>query len=149
MKGLSSRSAWPAERVASFLNDYRAPLRLAVPTPAGHPMICSLWSLYEGGALRCATQRDAAVVRRLEQDPRCAFELAPNEPPYFGVRGRGRARIETEGAARLLERLIDRHLGDRDGSLARWLLARADREVAIVIEPDWLTSWDYTERMAG
>lgn len=43
---------------------------------------------------------------------------------------------------------MDRYLGTRDSGFARWLLARQDREVAIRIEPDWLTSWDYGERMS-
>jgi len=148
MKSLSSTSSWPAEEIETFLSSYRAPLRLAVQTASGFPLLCSLWFVYEKGRILCATQRDAKLVEHLAAQPRCAFELAPNEPPYFGVRGRGVATISSDGAAELLGRLIDRFLGDRESSLAGWLLGRADQEVCIAIELDRVTSWDYRDRMS-
>jgi hypothetical protein len=98
MQGLSRHSAWSSERVETFLREYRAPLRLAVKAASDYPMICSLWFRYRDGRLLCATKADATVARRLRADPRCGFELAPNEPPYFGVRGRGRASIASGSA---------------------------------------------------
>jgi hypothetical protein len=124
-------------------------LRLATGSESGFPILCSLWFIYEEGRLFCATQVDAKVARALEADPRCAFEISTNEMPYFGFRGRGSATLTTEGAAEALERLIDRYLGQRDSSLAKWLLSRADHEVQIAIDIDWATSWDYSERMSS
>lgn len=144
---LGEGSAWTEDETLAFLDRFRVPLRVSANTPSGFPLICSLWFRRDGERLLCATQRSAHVARCLERDPRCAFELAPNEPPYFGVRGRGMARIRTEGAEAVLESLIDRYLDDRDSALARWLLARAADEVVIEIEPEWLTSWDYRDRM--
>jgi len=125
MQGLSRRSAWSSQ-----------------------PMICSLWFRYREGRLLCATKDDSTVARRLREDPRCGFELAPNEPPYFGVRGRGRASISSDGAIELLGELIDRYLGGRDSELATWLLGNAENEVTISIEPEGITSWDYSSRMS-
>ena len=146
---VGARSAWAEAAIEDFLRDYRAPLRVAGQGASGFPLLCSLWSRYEAGVLWCASQRDAAIVRCLERDPRCAFELAPNEPPYRGVRGRGRAAIHPDAGPRVLGELLERYQGGRDGALARWLLARADTEVAIAIEVEWVTAWDYTERMSG
>jgi hypothetical protein len=140
-------SAWSMPRVEEFLRSYRAPLRIAANATTGYPTLCSLWFRYDAGRLACATHRSARIARLLAADPRCAFELAPNDPPYFGVRGRGRATVSSEGAAELLGDLIDRYLGSRDGELARWLLGRAQSEVAISIEIDQLSAWDYTPRM--
>ena len=149
VESVSAKSTWSANRVAEFLESYQAPLRLAVQDESGFPLICSLWFRYEDGRIRCATTRDAKVVRCLRKNPKCGFELAPNEPPYFGVRGRGLATIRSEGAMSLLGRLVDRYLGSRDSSFAQWLLGREEDEVAIDIEIDWITSWDYTARMSG
>ena len=149
MKGLSKQSAWSADEVARFFADFRAPLRVAAQRDSGFPILCSLWFNHRDDRLFCATQRDAKIVEALERSPGCAFELAPNEPPYFGVRGRGTAHITGEGAQTELESLVDRYLGNRDSELASWLLGRADQEVVIVIEPAWLTSWDYRDRMSG
>jgi hypothetical protein len=79
--------------------------------------------------------------------PRCAFEIAPNEPPYFGVRGQATASLESAGARELLERLLDRYVGTTDSKLGRFLLGRADEELVVRLKPEWIGTWDYRERM--
>lgn len=146
--GARIQGPWAPDGIVTFLRDTVIPLRLAAVGPSGWPLVLSLWFLLEGDELVCATQRGAGVARALELDPRCAFEVAGEQPPYRGVRGRGRVRLETEGAGQVLAALIERYLGSQRGSLARWLLSRAETEIAIRIEPTTLSSWDYTRRMS-
>jgi hypothetical protein len=146
---IGSESAWTRAEVEEFLRTYRAPLRVAANSTTGFPTLCSLWFRYSPGRVACATHRNARIAKLLAADPRCAFELAPNEPPYRGVRGRGRASVSPEGAGPLLGELIDRYLGTRESSLAQWLLGRVEEEVAITIEIDRISAWDYTARMSG
>jgi hypothetical protein len=138
---------WNPSRVARYLDETVIPVRLACRAPSGWPLVLSLWHLHRDGALWCATSARAHIVRCLEGDPRCAFEVARDTPPYLGVRGRGRVELLPERGREILGALIDRYLGDRGTPLARWLLGRADDEVALRIEPLRLTSWDYTRRM--
>ncbi|MAI80677.1 MAG: pyridoxamine 5'-phosphate oxidase [Deltaproteobacteria bacterium] len=147
MNRISAHSAWPKPQIEDFLSTYVAPIRIAAQSGSGFPQICSLWFRYEDERILCATKSSSRIVRLLEKEARCAFELAPNEPPYFGVRGRGIAKIESAGADTLLSSLIDRYLGSRDSDLARWLLSQVENEVSISIEIDWISSWDYSERM--
>ena len=88
-------------------------------------------------------------MRFLRADARCGFEVAGDVPPYRGVRGYGRARLVPERGEAVLRALVLRYLGSDEGSLARWLLSRAAREVAVRIEPQRFLSWDYSERMEG
>jgi hypothetical protein len=125
----------------------RIPLRLAANTDTGFPVVLSLWFLPENEQLLAAVHRDARIAKRLEADPRCAFEIAPNEPPYRGVRGQAIATLEPEGAGALLERLLHRYLGSTDSSLGRFLLARAEEELIVRLLPSWIGSWDYSRRM--
>ena len=143
------RGPWDREAVEAFLDGHLAPLRVSVPLASGYPLLCSLWFQRDGARLLCATKASAGVARALTRDPRCAFELAPNEPPYYGVRGRARAAVERTGAVELLRTLIDRYLGDSDPALARWLLDNADDEVILALEVERISSWDYRQRMAG
>lgn len=138
---------WTALQVRDFLAEARIPMRLAANTGSGFPVIVSLWFLPEGDELLAAVHRQARIAQRLRDDPRCAFEIAPNEPPYRGVRGQATARLESEGAGALLERLLDRYLGSRDSQLGRFLLGRADEELVVRLSPSLLASWDYAERM--
>ena len=110
-------------------------------------MVLSLWFLPKQDELLAAVHRNSRIAKRLSEDPRCAFEIAPNEPPYRGVRGQARASLETEGAEALLERLLERYLGSTDSELGRFLLGRADEERVVRLRPLSIASWDYSERM--
>jgi hypothetical protein len=140
-------SAWSLKTIESFLGEQLIPIRLACLTPNSGPIVCSLWYLHAEGALWCATQKTARVAGYLAHHPVCGFEVAPESMPYKGVRGQGKATVSKEHGVDVLERLIDRYLGNRESDFARWLVKRADNEVAIKIEPTWITSWDFSPRM--
>ena len=148
MDSVSTASAWPANKVEDFLSTSLSPLRLAVVRDSGFPLICSLWFAYEEGRLLCATTQQAKVTECLLANPRCGFEIAPNEPPYLGVRGHGVATVSSDGSMDRLGTLVDRYLGNRKTQFAQWLLNRSEDEVTIEIDILWMTSWDYSQRMS-
>ena len=130
-----------------YLDDIRIPLRLACKTESGWPMVVSLWFLYKDGALYCATQESARIVSYLRAHPECAFEIASDLPPYCGVRGQARAVIDDQQGVEVLEKLIDRYIGDRQNSLAKKLLDNQKNEVAIILKPINIFAWDFSLRM--
>ncbi len=138
---------WTKSQVWDFISEARIPIRLAANTATGFPVVLSLWFLPENEQLLAAVHRDSRIAKRLEADPRCAFEIASNEPPYRGVRGQAIATLEPEGAGILLERLLRRYLGSTESSLGRFLLARAEEELVVRLQPSWIGSWDYSRRM--
>jgi hypothetical protein len=140
-------STWSLKTIESFLGEQLIPIRLACIAPNTRPVVCSLWYLHAEGVLWCATQRTAKVASYLALHPICGFEVAPEAMPYKGVRGQGKVAISQERGVDVLERLIDRYLGNRETDFARWLLKRASNEVAIKIEPTWITAWDFSPRM--
>jgi len=143
------KGPWSKERIERFLEDTRVPIRLACLGSSGHPVLASLWFAPLEGRLWCATQRTASVASILARDPRCAFEVSLESPPYRGVRGPALAALHEPRGGEILRLLIDRYLGDSNPQLAELLLARAETETAIAIEPQMLVSWDYEERMGA
>jgi hypothetical protein len=135
------------DMTASALLDECMPLRISVQTPKG-PLIAPLWFEWDGARFWCACQKDAAIVRAIERERLCAFDLSTNDMPYRGLRGRGHAHCRPDRGVAVLERLIDRYLPDRRTPLAVWLLSRSANEVAIEITPTWQTAWDYSARMS-
>ena len=133
--------------VNAYLDEIRIPIRIACATASGWPSLVSLWFLRDGDRLLCATPADARVVGWLAAEPRCGFEVSGNDMPYRGVRGRARARIDREGGAEVLRRLALRYLGSDATPFARWLLSRPEPEVAIALEIEQLTHWDFSKRM--
>lgn len=132
----------------AYLSEARIPLRLSCLNGAGWPVVLSLWYLFEDGNLFCATPATAKVVGYLRQEPRCGFEVAGDEPPYCGVRGRALATIVEGRGVEILERLLHRYLGGIDNPLAEQLLSRQESEVAIRLEPESRYVWNFGERMA-
>ena len=98
----------------AFLENVRIPVRLASKTKTGWPMVVSLWFLHRDGFLYCATQKSAKIVSYLRNDARCAFEIAADQPPYCGIRGQARARIDDRFGGEMLEQLLIRYLGGID-----------------------------------
>jgi hypothetical protein len=132
-----------------YLDAVRIPLRLACRTITDWPMVISLWFLHQDGLLYCATQRSAKIVDYLQNDPRCAFEIAADQPPYCGIRGQANARIDESLGVEILEKLLIRYLGDTKNDLANNLLTKSETEVAIVLNPIRIFTWDFSDRMAN
>lgn len=141
--------AWTAEETRAFLTSEAGtvPLRLACHTPRDELWILSLWYAFRDDCLLCATATDADVVEFLDHDPNVAFEVSVEDPPYFGVRGRGEITMEPDDDKRLLRDLLHRYLGGTDSALGSRLLDDRREEVVIRIEPSHLSTWDFTERM--
>lgn len=147
----TARIAGPFDRaqIASFLDDAVIPLRLACVAPSGWPIVVSLWFARSGDEIVCATQRASSLVRALEANAKCAFEVAREQPPYRGVRGRARVTIEPDEDLVTLAGLAVRYLGTTESTFARWLLGRTTPEVVLRLDPVEVASWDYSRRMAA
>lgn len=144
---ISANSDWPLAKIETYLAEATLPCRLACVTDGGFPHVTSLWYLYRDGELLFSVQRSAMLAAWLEENPKCGFEVAVNEPPYIGVRGRGTAVVTPATDDSVLRKLIDRFLGEENPDLARWLLSRTATELTLRVRPHWLTAWDYGKRM--
>jgi nitroimidazol reductase NimA-like FMN-containing flavoprotein (pyridoxamine 5'-phosphate oxidase superfamily) len=145
------RGDWDHDRASEFLTDERIPVRLSCHAPDGGLWMLSLWYEYDpnAGEFNCATAASADVVRYLRADDAVAFEISTNDPPYRGVRGQGRARLEPDQNKALLKRLLERYLGGTDSPLAKRLLDPARDEVRITVDIEKAYTWDFTSRMGG
>ena len=136
-------------KTEAYLSSIAIPIRLGCIDDDGKPVVLSLWYLYENGKLYCATQASAKVVGYLREHPHCAFEIAADEPPYCGIRGQGVATIDAHSGIEVLRKLLERYIGDIENAFARRLLARETPEVAIVIEPTRISTWNFRQRMSS
>jgi nitroimidazol reductase NimA-like FMN-containing flavoprotein (pyridoxamine 5'-phosphate oxidase superfamily) len=133
--------------IDAFLDSVLIPVRLACKTETDWPIVISLWYRHQNGQLLCATQKSARVVSYLQYDPRCAFEIAEERPPYCGVRGQAIATIDESMGSVVLKQLLQRYLGSTQNSLAEQLLAKSETEVAIILKPIRIFTWDFSDRM--
>ena len=148
MKAARIRGPWNKEQIERFLHETVIPVQLACNGPTGFPTVASHWFQYIDGEIYCAIQSDSHIAALLERDPRCAFEVAVQEPPYRGVRGQALASLDRGRGPGCLQDLIDRYLDASNTRLAQWLSSRSDNEMALVLTPVSISSWDYEARMS-
>lgn len=132
-----------------FLDDAVIPMRLAAVGPTGWPLVLSLWFLRDGDEIVAATRPTSTVVTLVTQNPRCGFEIAGDDPPYKGVRGRADVLIDEQAGGPVLERLLTKYLGGTSSPLGQKLLAHASDEVCLRLRPRSIVSWDFTARMSS
>jgi len=145
---INKTSVWSESEIYEFLATIRIPIRVATSTDS-YPTLCSVWYMFDQqqGELLCASHENSKLVADLKANEKCAFEIAPNKPPYCGVRGKAKVTLTREHARETLATLIENYLGDLDSGLAKWLLSRSDEEYVLRLTPIQITSWDYSERM--
>jgi hypothetical protein len=93
---LTLKGPWDKAQIDAFLHNSTFPLRLACVADDGFPRVVSVWYGYDGQHLRCVSHRSSQLVGLLQRCDRVGFELAPNEPPYHGVRGQGIATLDSD-----------------------------------------------------
>ncbi|MEE4662034.1 MAG: pyridoxamine 5'-phosphate oxidase family protein [Halieaceae bacterium] len=140
---------WDHEQVRQYLDDTTFPLRLACVASDGFPRVVSLWYRYQQGSFYCVTHRDSKLTKLLRRNHKVGFEVSPNEPPYYGVRGQGLVTLAEQGGAAMLQEHLQRYLGGTESGLAQWLLSRAEEELLVQVQVTRMFSWDYRQRMEG
>ena len=149
MKGykLSTSSAWSEDQVRDYLDTTVLPCRLASIDQNGFPQVTSMWFLQKNKFIYLSARSKSLICSRLKRNNKVGFEIAGENPPYSGVRGRGTATLINAVSEPVLEKLIEKYLISADSSLAKWLLSHPQSESTIKIVPEWMTSWDYSSRM--
>ena len=139
----------PITNNLKILEDFvqKIPIRLACTIDSEWPAIISLWYTCMDGKIICATQENSKIVSFLRQNPKCAFEIAGDVPPYRGFRGKGIATIRKDGADNVLEILIKKYISKENSELENFLRKNIHNEVLIEINPVKLITWDYSKRM--
>ncbi|MHA2328755.1 MAG: pyridoxamine 5'-phosphate oxidase family protein, partial [Candidatus Hodarchaeales archaeon] len=131
------------KNVEEYLNQSLIPLRLSGVTKTGWPFVMSLWYVYLNEKIYLATIKTAKVVDYLLNNPKCAFEIASDAPPYCGIRGKATVKIIESKGDKILKILLNRYLGSEDSPLAQKLMNRRVPEVAIELTPVKVYQWDY------
>ncbi len=140
-------SSWSKDEIFNYLDRATTPIRVSCNDDDGYPVICSLWFFHQDGVLWAASHRSAHIIKLLRRNPKIGFEVATNEYPYHGVRGKADITLLEDISENILEKVIDKYLQGSNKKLSSWLLSRKKDEYAIKICPISLNSWDFSKRM--
>jgi hypothetical protein len=114
----------------------------------GYPCVISLWYTIKNGKIYCATKKNAKIVKTLQNNHVCGFEIAGDKPPYRGIRGDGNVSINFQIGKDILNILIKKYLGGEESHLAKFLLDNSHNEIGLEITPRQIFHYDYSKRMS-
>jgi nitroimidazol reductase NimA-like FMN-containing flavoprotein (pyridoxamine 5'-phosphate oxidase superfamily) len=93
------------------------------------------------------TQKSSKKVENLRKKNIVSFCVDDPNPPYKGVRGKGKVKIHEDinHNRHIAEKLLMRLLGTLEHPTARWLLDEIEKgtEVILEITPSYYSTWDY------
>ena len=124
-------------------------MRLATIGGDGSPVIYPVWYHYAKDRLYLFSQKNARKMEDIERNSTVYFSIDTETFPNKGVKGKGTARMisdPSEGVP-LVERMLEKYLGDTDSSYPKAMLESVRKGSAVVVEirPHYYTVWDYTK----
>jgi PPOX class probable F420-dependent enzyme len=112
----------------------------------GAPVPAPIWYAWRNGAFYFRTANTAARLANIARDPRVSICVQEERPPYKAVIAHGRADVGTMQPW-LADAMPRRYLG-RLGAIAYRRISQGDvergPEVTIMVQPERITSFDYT-----
>jgi nitroimidazol reductase NimA-like FMN-containing flavoprotein (pyridoxamine 5'-phosphate oxidase superfamily) len=135
------------DAMVAYLTDIKIPVRISTIDKNGFPHVVSLWFMFKDNELICATSKFALIVDMLEKNPKCGFEVAPDHPPYCGIRGTGSAQIIEDPNKKVLKEIFNKYCKDNNSKFANFLFSPGRKEISIIISPKSITKWNFAKRM--
>jgi PPOX class probable F420-dependent enzyme len=136
--------------ITDFLRQGRN-LQVATLGPNGHPHLTTLWYVVVDDEIAFRSFRKSQRVANLRRDPRLTV-LVEDGDSMVNLRGvmiQGRARLvdDRDLVLRLYAEVTEKYEGLRvepegwDAIFGAW----ADKNIAIVVKPERITTWDHTK----
>ena len=127
------------ERQLKFVGQPRIG-RLGTTNRDGTPHIAPVWYRFEDGAFLVLTERGSRKHRNIERDPRVAFCIDDEHPPYHTVLVNGRVTVEDAPGREWREALAIHYLGDAAGK--RYIAENMHpNNIMLRIVPEKVSGW--------
>ena len=114
---------------------------LATLRPAGTPHVAPVWFLWEQGRAWVMADAGAVKVRNVKRNPAVTLSVATPERPLSYVVLEGKAQINTDELARVVERMCVLYDGPEQGVVFAKELLGENRMVLLEITVDRVMSW--------
>jgi PPOX class probable F420-dependent enzyme len=134
----------PDELGAFLEREWPTPLGVVGTIRAdGSPHVVPVWFRWDGAAVQIWSGEGRAWVRNVRRDPRVAFSVQEERPPFAALVMRGRAEVASDdgpGIAAEIRRITRRYIEPHevDAYVREW----AALQTIVRIHPDSVTGWN-------
>lgn len=135
--------------IISFLTNGKLNIHIATLDEKGEPNIHPTWYYFneENMKFYVETSRTSKKVVNLKNRNLVYYCVDDQNPPYKGVRGKGKVKIYDDVAHNILvaEKIMVRYLGSLAHPMATSLMTNVKNGESIILEitPDYYSTWDY------
>ena len=141
------------EEVKDFLTNSKLNVHLGTVDEKGHSNIHPIWYYFDSSnnKLYTETSKSSKKTDNLRRNNTIYYCIDEPNPPYKGVRGKGKVRIH-EGDINhnlpIAEKIIVKYLGSLDHPVARSLIDGVKKGHSVILEitPSYYSTWDYSKR---
>jgi nitroimidazol reductase NimA-like FMN-containing flavoprotein (pyridoxamine 5'-phosphate oxidase superfamily) len=136
--------------IIKFLLDSKLNLHLGTIDPDRYPNIHPTWYIYDDtkDVILVETAKQSKKMSNLKKNDKIYFCVDDGNPPYKGIRGKGKVRISSDPETNLpiAEKIMLKYLGSIDHPMAKILLenVRNGNSVILEIKPKYYSTWDYS-----
>ncbi|HVD08147.1 MAG TPA: pyridoxamine 5'-phosphate oxidase family protein [Nitrososphaeraceae archaeon] len=140
------------EAIKDFLTNGKLNVHLGTIDENGDANIHPAWYYYDSSKnkMYVETSKQAKKTYNLRRNENIYFCIDDPNPPYKGVRGKGRVRIneDIDFNIPIAEKIMIRYLGNLEHPMAQALLdaQRKGQSVVLEISPKYYSTWDYSKQ---
>ena len=144
------------EEVKDFLTISKLNVHLGTVDEKGHSNIHPIWYYFDSynNKLYTETSKSSKKTDNLRRNNTIYYCIDEANPPYKGVRGKGKVRIH-EGDINhnlpIAQKIIVKYIGSLDHPVARSLIDGVKKGHSVILEitPSYYSTWDYSKRRGG
>jgi nitroimidazol reductase NimA-like FMN-containing flavoprotein (pyridoxamine 5'-phosphate oxidase superfamily) len=134
-----------------FLENKDLLIHIATVDEKGEPFITPTNYYFDrvSDKIYITTQKNSKKVNNLRRKNTIYFCIDDPTPPYKGVRGKARVKIneDIDHNLSITKKILMRTLGSLEDPTAKWLLSDTENgnEVVLEISPSYYSTWDYNK----
>lgn len=140
------------QEILDFLSTGKLNIHLGTEDEKGHANVHPAWYLYDPSRekIYLETSKQAKKTHNIRKNENVYFCIDDPNPPYKGVRGKGRARIheDIDFNVPIAEKIMVKYLGSTQHTMAKTLLDMQKKGQSVVLEisPKYYSTWDYSKQ---
>lgn len=140
------------EHVKNFLtyNNGRLLIHIGIVDEKGEPNVFPTGYYFDRDSdkIYIATPKESKKVSNLRVKSIVSYCIDDPNPPYKGVRGKGKVKIHEEDINHnmaIAKKLSMSRIGSLEDPMSKWLLSETEKgnEVILEITPSYYSTWDF------
>jgi nitroimidazol reductase NimA-like FMN-containing flavoprotein (pyridoxamine 5'-phosphate oxidase superfamily) len=137
--------------IINFLTKSKLNIHIGTLDNKGEPNIHPTWYYFDNtNRFYIETSKQSKKIENLRTNNKIYYCVDDPNPPYKGVRGKGRVKIHEDVNHNIpvAEKIMIKYLGNLEHSMAKALMTsvKSGDSVILQVSPNYYSTWDYSKQ---